>query len=288
MRTPCSSSTSAAASASASRERCGGADAAPVEPAAELPLLASRDGCDASGLTGVALHECERLQDGVVDARGDLGAFLEPDALGALGGELPDPRPDHEHERAENGAGPDEMAGRAVPAEEDDRAGARERDAEHGHGAAGPDRPAAQEDDDQADDEECRAERGGTRQAERDQQHRDGEREEEGGGPGAPSFGEDPEREIGDDARAAREGEQREDEPHERRVHAEAGGEAAADPGEDAILPASLEEEGRHLSQSPALTTSMRPAPTRASITSRPPRAVWTAAFRPSSWRRRT
>ena len=62
------------------RERVGEcdrvADAAAVEPAAKLALLATRDRGDARRVVRVALHERERLQDRVVDARGDLCALL--------------------------------------------------------------------------------------------------------------------------------------------------------------------------------------------------------------------
>ena len=91
------------------------------------------------------------------------------------------------------------------------------------------------------------------------------------------------------DARASRlrEGEQREDETHERRVDAEAGGESATHPGEDAVVGRFARSEVPRPAQPPARTTSIRPAPTRASTTSKPSPAVLTEALRPSScWRR--
>ena len=81
-RTPWSSSTSAAASPSASASEAPAAALAAVEPAAELPLLPPRERRDARGVAGVPLDERERLQDGVVDPRRDLGALLGADPLG--------------------------------------------------------------------------------------------------------------------------------------------------------------------------------------------------------------
>ena len=73
-------------------ERGGVLDAGAVEPAAELALLPARDRRDTAGIVGVPLHERQCLQHRVVDARRDRCALGEADALGALGGELPEPR----------------------------------------------------------------------------------------------------------------------------------------------------------------------------------------------------
>ena len=94
---------------------------------------------DAMRVVGVALDERERLQDRVVHARGDLGALLEADPLGALGGELPEPRPEHEDERARDRARRDERPGRAEVAEQDH--GARRRECDRRE--RGASRPAA-------------------------------------------------------------------------------------------------------------------------------------------------
>ena len=86
IRTPWSSSISAAASreraderVARSRRRCRRASRAARAPAA------ARATATRLGSVGVALDQRQRLQHGVVDARGHLGALLDPDPLGALG-----------------------------------------------------------------------------------------------------------------------------------------------------------------------------------------------------------
>ena len=145
---------SATASASASAKRGRRAVAAAVEPAAQLALLPAREGGDARRVGGVPLDERECLQDGVVDARGDLGALGEPDPLGALGGELPEPRAEHEDQRAADRAGADEGAGGADVVEQHQRADHHEHDPGDRQGAAGAQRAAAAErNGDAADDQ---------------------------------------------------------------------------------------------------------------------------------------
>ena len=70
-------------------QRVTGRNAVAVQPAAELALLPARERGDALRLGCVALDQGQRLQDGVVHPGGHLGAFFEPDALGAVGGDSP-------------------------------------------------------------------------------------------------------------------------------------------------------------------------------------------------------
>ena len=84
-----------------------------VEPAAQFALLAAGEGGDAAGV-GFALDECECLEDGVVDAGGELLALLGADAGGALGiafaGEPPEPGEDDDEDANNDGAGGEERA----------------------------------------------------------------------------------------------------------------------------------------------------------------------------------
>ena len=56
----------------------------PGQPGAQLALLAAGDGGDLARVAGAALDHRERLEDGVVQVRGYLGALLRADPLGAL------------------------------------------------------------------------------------------------------------------------------------------------------------------------------------------------------------
>ena len=115
----------------------------------------------------MALDQRERLQHRVVDARRDLGALLGADALDALGGELPQPRADDEHERTDDRAGRDKGGRGAVLAEEEDRAGHEEHDPENRQRAAGPERAAAGEHGREPGGDQCGAEDGRDGEAER-------------------------------------------------------------------------------------------------------------------------
>jgi len=86
-------------------ERDGVAKTAPVEPPPKLSLLAAGDGGDARCVVCMALDERKCLQDGVVDARSNLRSLFEADALEVLAPELPDPRPEHEQQGADDRAG---------------------------------------------------------------------------------------------------------------------------------------------------------------------------------------
>ena len=91
---------------------------AAVEPRAQLALLAAREPGDLARVVGLALHQRERLQDGVVQVRGELGALLRAHALGALVGEPahePDP-PRREDQRARHEHDDDRAAARRAPA----------------------------------------------------------------------------------------------------------------------------------------------------------------------------
>ena len=264
------------------------ADAAAVEPAAQLALLAARERGDARGLVGVPLDERERLQDGVVDARGDLGALLEPDALGALGA-----RAARATARARAASAPATAPGatKARRARRRGRGrGPRRRIAsaiaEHRQRAAGPERAAAQRGRRPGRrrgapaPSDARCARGRARSA----ASRRRAASEDGGGPGAPSVGVDPEREVEEDPGAAREREQREDEPDERRVDAERRASPPQTPGDDAVVVAALERGAPRSAQSPR-PHHVDPAGADASRRSRAGRRVpvWTAALRPSS-----
>ena len=65
------------------------------------------------------LDQRERLQDGVVDPCGNLGALLQPDALCPLRCQLPEPRADHEDERSRHRSRREEATTRPASAEED-------------------------------------------------------------------------------------------------------------------------------------------------------------------------
>ena len=67
--------------------RVGRARRAAVEPRAQLALLAAGERGDLARVVGALLHQRERLQHRVVQVRGDLGALLRADPLGALGGQ---------------------------------------------------------------------------------------------------------------------------------------------------------------------------------------------------------
>ena len=95
-----------------------------------------------------------------MDARCDLGSLLEADALDALGGELPQPGADDEHERTDERAGREKGGGGAVLAEEEDRACHEEHDPEDRQRATGPERAAAGEDGREPGRDQCGAEDG--------------------------------------------------------------------------------------------------------------------------------
>ena len=59
-----------------------------------------------------------------------VGTLLQPDPLGPLHRQLPQPRPDDEYKRARHRARREEAAARAAPAEEDHRSGDQQSDAE--------------------------------------------------------------------------------------------------------------------------------------------------------------
>jgi hypothetical protein len=65
-------------------QQCNLCDAASVEPAAKLALLASCEGGDPLRVTRMTLDERQCLQDGVVNTRRDLGTLLDTDPFGPL------------------------------------------------------------------------------------------------------------------------------------------------------------------------------------------------------------
>ena len=136
------------------RERAALAQRAPaVQPRAQLALLAAREAGHLARVLRPALHQRERLQHRVVQVRGELGALLRADALGALVGEPahePDPprredqraRDDHDDDRQQDVA---RRSQRVVEVEEQQRRADDERDAERGaaeRAALRPPRPA--------------------------------------------------------------------------------------------------------------------------------------------------
>jgi hypothetical protein len=80
-----------------------------VEPGAQLPLLSACQRRHPPRLVCVPLNERQRLENGIVDTSRDLGTFIGSDPLRALrvalDSELPEPRPDHQHERSGDRAG---------------------------------------------------------------------------------------------------------------------------------------------------------------------------------------
>ena len=118
----------------------------------------------------VALHEREGLRNGVVNAGCDLRALLEANPFEVLAPQLPDPRPEHEQERAHQGAGPDERVRRADVTEQRHRADHHQDDREFRQGPALAHRAAAHEDHAEARDDQSDADHGAARKAEREQQ----------------------------------------------------------------------------------------------------------------------
>ena len=74
-------------------QQCNLCDAASVEPATELALLATCKRSDSLRVTRMTLDERQCLQDGVVNARRNLGTFLDTNPFGAFVRQLPDPGP---------------------------------------------------------------------------------------------------------------------------------------------------------------------------------------------------
>src|SRR5262249_41016255 len=114
-----------------------------------------------------------------------------------------------------------------------------------------------------------------------------GHRDEHDARPGPARGRIDPERQIEQDAGSAGEGEQCEDEADEGGVDAEPRRHPSAHAGDHAIAARDLEEPFGP-DQPPARTTSIRPAPTSATIVSRPLSPVRTVALRPLSLCRNT
>ncbi len=153
--------------------------------------------------------------------------------------------------------------------------------------SARPERSASAGCDDEARHDRRDAEDACPREADREQERGGCEDDEPQSEPGAPAVRIGPEREVEQDPRAAGQRQQGEDEPDKRRIDVERRPDAAADAGDHAVVVAAGEGEGRAL-RHPARITSIRPAPTRASIVRRVlPDPVCTEAFRPSSWRLR-
>ncbi len=80
------------------------------QPRSELALLHPRQAHHFAGIVGAALDERERLQHGVVQMRGDVGALVGTDSFAALGDELVHELP---QSGAEDQRDPDEHHGRA-------------------------------------------------------------------------------------------------------------------------------------------------------------------------------
>ena len=90
----------------------------PVQPRAQLALLAAGERGHLARVVGALLHQRERLQHRVVQVRGDLGALLRADPLGALGGQPahePQP-PRREDQRERHHDHDDRRAARRAPA----------------------------------------------------------------------------------------------------------------------------------------------------------------------------
>ena len=95
----------------------------------------------------MALDERQGLEDGVVHARGDLGALLAADPRGPLGVALerepPEPRPADHQERAGDGARSEDGRIRAPAGQEEHGAGGGDRKSRVGHRRVGAEAPAA-------------------------------------------------------------------------------------------------------------------------------------------------
>ncbi len=230
----------------------------------------------------MTLDERQCLQDGVVNARRNLGTFLDTNPFGAFVRQLPDPGSNDKHECTHDGAGHDETtdlplvrkmtapASKSVtPRIGSDPPGRREppRMATVANPAtsnvapttAVVERPSARS---------SIAPAAAMRAAAPQVRHP------------SPYV---PEGEVEEDAGATGECEEREDKTDECRIDAEACGQPPAHPGDDAVMFAALEEQRRHLAHRMARTMSTRPAPTSRRSPSRPPEPVLTSALRPSA-----
>ena len=201
-----------------------------IEPRTELALLTACERRDAPRVARLALHERERLEDGVVDAGGHLGPLLRADpggALGvALGGQPPGPRPEHEQERDRDGAGLERGVGPGIAdvlVDEGDHGDDPEQDTDGDVAAAAA-----------TDQHECgRADRERPDQRVVEAETAKGEQTPEGDQHDAdhaaalrrawPVLGRkrEPRTNVGRHARAVGKREQRERQPHERRVDVE-------------------------------------------------------------------
>ena len=252
-------------------ERRPAAEAAAVQPAAQLALLPAGERGDARRVVRVALHQRERLQHRVVDPRRDLGALLRggsarcartaschsqgpktsrsapPTAPGAMS-ELDAPT------WPRRITAPAIIS--AIPSRGSEPPGRSEPPRARTTARPATSRPAPRT---------RRLPRARARTGRRRRRRRTAARPTQR----RPAAAVDPEREVEEDPGAAREREQREDEPHEGRVDGERRRDPAADAREHAVVLAAPERQGGSLGHL-ARTTSIRPAPTLASITNRP------------------
>ena len=200
------------------------------------------------------LDQRQRLQHGVVHARGDVGALVAADPGGALGvaveREPPHPGPGDQQQRAGDGARREQRRVGAVAREERDGADRGQRDAAVGERRVGPEAAALApgqsepgRDQGDADDRPVGEAEGAEQQAAREER-------EHGRDPAPRRAGVRPQRQVEHDPRAAREGEQREDEPDEGDVDREGLRDTCADPRDHPVVRARSEARPQHAGSS--------------------------------------
>ena len=149
-RTPCNSSISAAVDSIASAsEPSGGGFAVGVEPRAQLALLAT---CQTPCVGRILLDQRQRLQHGVVHARGEVGALLGANPCDALrltlARETPRGRSEHDQQCRSHRAGSKQRRRGPARVVADEDHGSDDDENERGSACAPllePERPAAEQ-----------------------------------------------------------------------------------------------------------------------------------------------
>src|SRR5581483_2615933 len=216
-----------------------------IEPAAELALLPPRE---PARIRGVLLDQRQRLQDGIVHARGEVRALLDADALGALRfplpGEAPGPGPEHEQERHRNRARREHRRRGPARVRRDERHRSDEdQDARREARAPFLEAEGRAVQQHEARPEECERPHEGVGEAETAQRGDAGEDEQDRPGDAAPLARlavarrrqRSPPADVREDPCAAGEREHAERQPDERDVGIERARDAGADAGDGAV-----------------------------------------------------
>src|SRR5580765_2269168 len=171
------------------------------------------------------LDERQRLQDRVVDARGDLGALLAADACGALRvaieREAPEPGPGDEQERSRDGARRQHVRRGAAALEQQHRADSGEQEAAVRERLARAEAAALSPRKREPGGDERDPTYGAIRKTDGVEEKRAGDEYEHRRPPRPARRAVCPQREVERDAGATRQREQSKDEPDKRHVDAE-------------------------------------------------------------------